>query len=42
MKTKPKFVTKLFAVIDGYAEAKAQNVDLSKTAHDIVKPLVEN
>ena len=46
MKTKPKFVTKLFAAIDGYAEIKAQSeqqaLDLSRSAREIVEPIIEH
>jgi len=42
---KHKFITKLFAAIDGYAEIKAQDkqhaLDLSRTAREIMKPLIE-
>ena len=42
---KHKFITKLFASIDGYAEIKAQDKQLalylSHTARKIMKPLVE-
>jgi len=42
---KPKFITKLFAAIDGYAEIKAQDkqraFELSRTAREIMKPLIE-
>lgn len=42
---KRKFITKLFAVIDGYAEIKAQDkqhaLDLSRTAREVMKPLIE-
>jgi len=42
---KHKFITKLFAAIDGYAEIKARDkqhaLDLSRTAREIMKPLIE-
>ena len=45
MKQKPKFVTKLFAAIDGYADIKAQNeqqaLNLSQVARDVIKPVIE-
>jgi len=43
---KPKLITKLFAAIDGYSEMKAQDkqhaLDLSRTAREIMKPLIEH
>ena len=45
MKTKLKFVTKLFAAIDGYAEIKVQSeqqaLDLLRSAREVVKPIIE-
>ncbi len=45
MKQTPKFVTKLFAAIDGYADIKAENeqkaLDLSQAARDAIKPVIE-
>ncbi len=45
MKPKLKFVTKLFAAIDGYAEIKAWNeqqaLTLSHVARDTIKPIIE-
>ena len=45
MKKTPKFVTNLFAVIDGYADLKAQNEQQalaeSRTARDVIKPVIE-
>ena len=46
MKQTPKFVTKLFAAIDGYADIKAQSdqqaLNLSRTARVIIKPVIEH
>ena len=46
MKPQPKFVTRLFAAIDGYAGLKAQSekhaLDLSRSARETVKPLIEH
>ena len=46
MKQKPKFVTKLFAAIDGYADIKAENeqqaLSLSRSARDVIKPMIEH
>ena len=45
MKQKSKFVTKLFATIDGYTGLKSRNdqqaLALSLTARDVIKPLIE-
>jgi len=45
MKQKPKFVTKMFAAIDGYADIKAENKqqahNLSQSTRTIIKPLIE-
>ncbi len=45
MKQTPKFVTKLFAAIDGYADIKAENeqqaLNLSQVARDTIKPVIE-
>ena len=45
MKQTPKFVTKLFAAIDGYADIKSENeqqaLDLSQVARDVIKPIIE-
>ncbi len=45
MKQTPKFVTKLFAAIDDYADIKAQDerqaLTLSQTVRDTIKPIIE-
>ena len=45
MKQSPKFVTKLFTAIDGYADIKTQNeqqaLNLSQIARDVIKPVIE-
>ena len=45
MKQTPKFVTKLFAAIDGYADIKAENdqkaLNLSQVARAVIKPVIE-
>ena len=45
MKQTPKFVTKLFAAIDGYADIKAKDeqraLSLTRSARDIIKPIIE-
>ena len=45
MKPQPKFVTKLFAAIDGYADIKDRNEQrahyLSHSTRDVIKPLIE-
>ncbi|MFC1542131.1 hypothetical protein ACFL50_06765 [Candidatus Latescibacterota bacterium] len=46
MKTNPKFVTKLFAAIDSYADTKVKDkhyaLSLSQSAREIIKPLIEH
>lgn len=46
MKQTPKFVTKLFAVIDGYGDIKIQNdqqaLNLSHVTRDTIKPMIEH